>query len=151
MKDIKNYEGLYAITEDGQVWSYRSNRFLTPHKEKGGYLQIRLYKNGCKKTFKIHRLMMETYCPNENANILDVDHIDFDVINNCLSNLRWIDRTENRKRHKGCKKTRCVETNIIYPSANEAARQTGLKQSSISNCCNGKAKTTGGFHWEYVE
>lgn len=30
MKDIKNYEGLYAITEDGRVWSYKSNRFLKP-------------------------------------------------------------------------------------------------------------------------
>ena len=34
MKDIKNYEGLYAITEDGQVWSYRSKKFLKPQKNK---------------------------------------------------------------------------------------------------------------------
>jgi hypothetical protein len=24
MRDIKGYEKLYAVTEDGQVWSYRS-------------------------------------------------------------------------------------------------------------------------------
>lgn len=30
MKDIKDYEGLYGITEDGRVWSYRKNRFLKP-------------------------------------------------------------------------------------------------------------------------
>lgn len=28
MKDIKGYEGLYAITEDGQVWSYRRKKYL---------------------------------------------------------------------------------------------------------------------------
>lgn len=28
MKDIKGYEGLYAITEDGEVWSYRRKIYL---------------------------------------------------------------------------------------------------------------------------
>ena len=28
MKDIKGYEGLYAVTEDGKVWSYKSKKFL---------------------------------------------------------------------------------------------------------------------------
>lgn len=28
MKDIKGYEGLYAITENGEVWSYISNKFM---------------------------------------------------------------------------------------------------------------------------
>jgi hypothetical protein len=28
MKDIKGYEGEYAVTEEGQVWSYKRKRFL---------------------------------------------------------------------------------------------------------------------------
>jgi len=28
MKDIKGYEGKYAITEDGKVWSYLSHKYL---------------------------------------------------------------------------------------------------------------------------
>lgn len=30
MKDIKGYEGLYAVISCGKVWSYRNNKWLTP-------------------------------------------------------------------------------------------------------------------------
>ena len=30
VKNIKNYEGLYAVTEKGEVWSYKNKRFLLP-------------------------------------------------------------------------------------------------------------------------
>lgn len=49
------------------------------------------------------------------------------------------------------KQVKCVETNIIYESACEAARQTGLCSSHISACRNGKRLTCGGFHWTYVD
>ena len=45
MKDIKGYEGLYAITEDGRVWSYITKRYLKQMNDKDGYLQVNLYKN----------------------------------------------------------------------------------------------------------
>lgn len=37
MKDIAGYEGLYAITSCGKVWSYKSKRFLTGWQDKKGY------------------------------------------------------------------------------------------------------------------
>lgn len=49
------------------------------------------------------------------------------------------------------KQVKCVETNVIYESAYEAARQTGLNPSHISACRNGKRLTCGGLHWIYVE
>ena len=48
------------------------------------------------------------------------------------------------------KPVRCIETNIIYLSTHEASRKLGIRQSSISLCCNGKCKTAGGFHFEFV-
>lgn len=48
------------------------------------------------------------------------------------------------------KPLRCVETRVIYESANEAGRQTGLSPSHINSCRNGKRKTCGGFHWESI-
>jgi hypothetical protein len=42
MKDISNYEGLYAVTEDGQVWSYRRKKFLKAYESGGGYLKVAL-------------------------------------------------------------------------------------------------------------
>ena len=86
MKDIKNYEGLYAITSCGKVWSYRSKKFLKPGPAKNGYLQVGLIKDKETKRVLIHRLVAEAYLDNPN-NYETVDHIDFDKTNNCLNNL----------------------------------------------------------------
>ena len=48
------------------------------------------------------------------------------------------------------KKVKCIETNIIYNSTMDAERQTGIYSSNIAKVCKGRAKTTGGYHWEYV-
>lgn len=44
----------------------------------------------------------------------------------------------------------CIETGVVYCGAREASRQMGLQSSSISRCCNGKIRQTGGFHWKYI-
>ena len=49
------------------------------------------------------------------------------------------------------KKVRCIETNVVYESASEAARQVeNTSQSKICMVCRGQRKTCGGLHWEYV-
>ena len=54
------------------------------------------------------------------------------------------------KRKKG-KKVLCVETREIFYTAVEAALFIGLKSNShIVECCKGKRKTAGKFHWEYA-
>lgn len=88
MKDIPNYEGLYAITEDGNVWSYRNNRFIKSFLRKNGYMQVLLVKDGTKKSWKVHRLVALTYLPNPN-NYPEVNHKDENRINNCVDNLEW--------------------------------------------------------------
>jgi hypothetical protein len=42
----------------------------------------------------------------------------------------------------------CLETGIVYPSAQEAARVNNLTQGNISRCCRGERKTAGGLHWQ---
>ncbi|QKE56238.1 helix-turn-helix DNA binding protein [Staphylococcus phage Metroid] len=48
------------------------------------------------------------------------------------------------------KKTLCVTTGVEYNSTQEASKLTGISQSGISNCCNGKRKTAGGMQWKYI-
>lgn len=63
----------------------------------------------------------------------------------------WSPR-EDRKKYSGKrKKVQCLETQEIYSSAREAALKYGVGKGTISNCCNGRAKTVKGLHWRYLE
>ena len=56
---------------------------------------------------------------------------------------------KNRKDQS--KKVLCVETGELFESIMEASRKTGVDFSNISKVCSGKLKTTGGYHWKYLE
>lgn len=55
------------------------------------------------------------------------------------------------KNKKDKKTIRCIETNQIYESIHECARQLGLSATAICAVCRGRHKTTGGYHFEYYE
>ena len=155
MKDIQNYEGLYAITSCGKVWSYKSQMFLTP-REHNGYQRIALYKDGVAKDFLIHRLVAEAYIPNP-ENKPQVNHLDEIKTHNYISNLEWATAKENlnygtRSKRLGknhCKSVYCVELDKTFESLKLAAEELGITQAGISMVCKGKRKTCGGYHWEY--
>ena len=157
MRDICGYEGLYAITDNGEVWSYRKNKFLKQHITNDGYLYVTLYKNKQRKTIKVHRLVAETYIPNPN-NLPEVNHKSEVTTNNCIDNLEWVTKKENanygtraeRIHKKTRKKVLCVETNIIYASTLDAEYKTGISSSHISEVANGIRKTAGGYLWKYI-
>jgi len=47
------------------------------------------------------------------------------------------------------KKVLCVETGELFESIRDAHRKTGVHPGNISLACNGKLKTTGGYHWTF--
>ena len=153
MTDIKNYEGLYAITSCGKVWSYRSQKFLSPWQNNDGYLLVDLSKDGQKKHCLLHRLVAEAYIPNPD-NKPEVNHKD-EIKEHCwLNNLEWCDSVYNNNygNHKKAvsKTVYCVELDKTFESTREAARELGINGNHISCVCRGVRKTCGGFHWRYV-
>jgi hypothetical protein len=54
---IKDFPG-YSITDDGQVRSDITNRFLLPGLNSHGYPHVTLCRNGERHTKKIHRLLL---------------------------------------------------------------------------------------------
>ena len=148
MKDIKGYEGLYAVTSCGKVWSYRRGIFLKPLNV-GNYQSVRLSDNGKVKHCYIHRLVAEAYIPNPDG-LSEVNHKNKNPKDNNVNNLEWCTRLYNVQYSKA-KRVLCIETGIEYIGAREAGRQLGISGGDIGACCRGRYKTYGGYHWKYVE
>lgn len=173
MKDIPEFEGRYAVTEDGKVWSYKHKKFLKP-KLVNGYPMVDLFKNGEGKKYQVavHRLVAITYIPNPD-NLPEVNHKDEDGMNPHVDNLEWCTHKYNmnygtRTQRAEAKKTpevwdrirkasakahkkpvRCLDTGAVYSSISEAATLLKISVSHIGSCCNGKRKTCGGYRWAY--
>lgn len=143
----QKYDG-YFITSCGRVWSYRSKKFLSSNYDKDGYLEVRLFKEGKKKHFYIHRLVAQTYIPNPN-DYETVDHIDGNKEHNYINNLQWMTREDNVRKGVS-KKVQCIETGEIFNSVTEAANSVNRNIATLINCLKGRSKTCGGLHWEYI-
>lgn len=76
-KDIEGYEGLYQVSNTGQIKSLKINRIRKPRPNNNGYLLIDLHKNGEKKTYQVHRLVAEAFLSNEEE-LPEIDHINND-------------------------------------------------------------------------
>lgn len=95
-KDIKGYPG-YQISNQGRIWSTKSNRYLQPFLNNAGYRVINIQAiNGKRKGELIHRLVALHFVENPNR-YTEVDHLDKDKENNNADNLRWCTRSENNK------------------------------------------------------
>ena len=170
-KDIPNYEGLYQVSNLGNVRSlnhYASNgikdiiykgKILNQNKHyKNDYMSVILSNNGKYKRFLVHRLVASAFIPN-NDNLPCINHKDENKTNNKVENLEWCTHKYNNNYGKNTKKL-CkfviqydLDNNFIkeYYSANEASRQTGINTSNICKCCRGERKKTKGFIFKYKE
>jgi hypothetical protein len=91
---IEGYDDYY-ISNEGRVMSTKNNKikYLTTLLVKG-YLFVILFLNKKRKTKYIHRLIAEHFIANPN-NFSHVDHIDQNITNNNINNLRWITHQKN--------------------------------------------------------
>lgn len=105
MKDIPGYEGRYAATEDGRIWSYkkiqcwgtRKDHFLKGWTSSKGYLRATLLDDkGRRKGWYVHRLILMTYIPNPN-NWPSINHKNGIKKDNSVQNLEWCTIEENSR------------------------------------------------------
>ena len=155
--DIKDYEGLYQVSNFGRVKSSYTNRILKPIKHTTGYLGVNLYKNNVSYTKTIHRLVAQAFIPNP-ENKPEVNHIDEDKTNNMISNLEWVTSKENV--NHGTRNERAsipiIATNLKtgksteFYGVSESARQLGLHTSNITEVLKGRRRQTGGYIFKYI-
>lgn len=94
IKEIKNYEGLYTISNKGVIRSLYTGKIIKQYLNRYGYYQVRLYKNRKPRNFTVHRLVAETFIPNIH-NAESVNHIDGNKTNNKVENLEWCSFSDN--------------------------------------------------------
>jgi hypothetical protein len=170
-KDIKKFEGLYQISNLGNVKSmvgrYRKVNILKFGVTTAGYATITLCKDKKRYSKTIHRLVCETFLGKSD---LHVNHKDGNKLNNNLDNLELVTRSENTKHaiSKGLfipnyekiaiqkrKKIAQIdnisgETINIYESSHDASNKTKINRGNISSTCRGLFKTAGGYKWKYL-
>ena len=100
-KDIEGYEGLYQISDLGNVKSAykhngRSNIILKQYVDKDGYLKIILYKDNKYKNFFVHRVVASAFIPNK-LNYPQINHINGIKTDNRVENLEWCNQSHNSK------------------------------------------------------
>ena len=174
-RDVKGYEGLYQVSNEGRVKSldkYVDNRWGTKQFVKGkvltnvktqGYLYIGLNKNGKYKRYRIHRLVAEAFIPNPN-NFLEVNHKDENPDNNTVENLEWCDHSYNinygtRNKRVG----KHFEKNVyqysidgellhVFDSLTDASNFNECSISSISTGCKNVKKgiTRCGYFFSFI-
>lgn len=159
-KDIPGYEGLYQISNLGNVKSlYRiannnhiiHEKILKPQKNYNGYLIVNLYKNNRMKAKLIHRLVGKTFIDNPN-NYNYINHIDKNKSNNNANNLEWCTQSYNVIYSKGRKINQYDKNNNFIKTWNSIAdikRTLNIDNGLIVRCCKGIKKSAGGFKWKY--
>lgn len=167
LKDIKGYEGLYKVSDMGDVFSASRKgtkkgpgiHKLIPQKGGGGYLQVCLSKNSSLKTFRVHRLVAEAFVENTHG-YTEINHIDEDKSNCRADNLEWCTRKYNinygnRTEKTATKVTMCSKDMVpirTFKSISEAGRAIGISNAShIGAVLNGKRKTAYGYRWRKAE
>ena len=175
-KDIKDYEGLYQISNLGNIKSVTrkvknkkygtmiaKEKILKQNMSKAGYFTIGLCKNGKTKTTSVHRLVASTFILNP-KNKPCINHLDNNPSNNNVKNLEWCTQKENIQH--ACKSGNMngvpkkinqydLEENFIktWKSMQEASRNLKIPASNICYCCKGYSKYShaGGFIWRYYD
>ena len=181
-KDIQNYEGSYQVSNYGRVKSLsrvdsrgnkRNEKILKGRKNRQGYYDVALCKNGKQKFCRINRLVAQAFIPNPN-NYPVINHIDGNKANNYVNNLEWCTYKHNSqeamelgllkpnyigimkgkfgKQHNKSKKVKQInkytnEIIAVFDGINEAHRQTGINSGNISACCRKQINFKNGKKW----
>ena len=138
-RSISGYEGLYEVSNFGNVKSLTNDKILKPCLGSRGYYKVTLSKDGKTKTIRIHILVATAFLDHvPDGYKIVVDHIDNNRLNNNLTNLQLISQRNNSSKDK----------------KNGTSKYTGVTWYNASNkwlaqiAINSKKKNLGLFETE---
>lgn len=177
-KPIKNFEGLYEVSNMGRfrsVYKYKNTivrsgspavvsvrpKLLYLNKAHSGYYHVVLHKDAKRYEYTAHRLVALHFCEGYKRGYV-VNHKDEDKSNNRADNLEWC--TELYNHRYGTAIQRVAESNwkkvaqydlagnliATYDSAKEAAKATGYNYVSLCEWCRGVHIPKNNYRWAYI-
>ena len=149
-RDIPGYEGIYRVSNDGQVMRVGS-AVLKPRLKKSGYMFISTYLKSRRQNFYVHKLVAWLFI-GERPNKADINHINGIKTDNRVENLEYMTRAENMRHarelglhnnradsHYNAKLTseKAKEIRLLYATTDirqyELAAQFQVTKSAISS------------------
>jgi hypothetical protein len=177
-KPIKNFEGLYEVSNMGRfrsVYKYKNTivrngtsaiipvrpKLLYLNKIHSGYYHVVLYKESKRYEYSAHRLVALHFCEGYKRGYV-VNHKDEDKSNNRADNLEWCTQLYNQRYGTAIQRT--AESNwkkvaqydlagnliTTYNSAKEAAKVTGYNYVSLCEWCRGLHTSKNKYRWAYI-
>lgn len=169
----------YEVSDEGRIRNLKTGREIRQFNKKKGehpYKKVNIRINGEKRTFSVHRMVLETFTNRDDKK--QVNHKNLKPDDNKLSNLEYVTREENMEHaFKNSKKINqrkpvvrmnietkeIIEFRSLYMAGKYIAskkRESGKKitekdinhyATSIKQAINGKINNTDGCYWWFKE
>lgn len=146
-KNIRDYEGLYQVSNYGKVRSIGGRRgcsnsikILKQGTDTSGYKMVIFRVHKKSKTFKVHRLVYEAF----NGSIpdgMEVNHINEIKTDNRLENLNLMTHLENIRYGTGIKRSAESRKGIEPWNKNKKMGKSSCEKMSISRTGKGNWKS----------
>lgn len=138
---IDGFSSYEIFPEEGKIFSYKTNDFVSGSPDKNGYIKIGLYDdNGKRFYFHLHRLIWEC----QNGSIpkgFHIHHINHNRTDNRLSNLQMLEGSFHLTQHRiGVPLSENAKTKLI-----EALRNTPKTEKHKRNLSIAKGKPVGAY------
>lgn len=159
----------YSVSNLGNVINNKTNRNMKLN-NKGGYYNISLKNNNCRKSLKVHRLVALAFIENP-ENKKTVNHKNKNKLDNTVKNLEWA-TMEDQSKHKSIEliyksnknklinrldkitgeilqNYNSIEDAGIWAFENKLTSNSHNGRNAIGNCINGLSNSAYGFRWEF--
>lgn len=142
------YEGVYAVSELGDIYSMKLGRALKPRiTGTNKYKKVDLYKDGKRKTQSVHKVVWQAF-HGEIPEGHNIDHVNNNREDNRLCNLRLMTFEDHMLKHSNFYVKALCST---YPYEKEFTnlyeiKQAGLNINKIKQAMKSGTKYNG-FYW----
>lgn len=161
-KDIFGYEGLYQVSDLGNVRNRNTLKILKPRINNNGYGRVILRKDMQPKEFLVHRLVALNFIPQVVGKDF-VNHIDENKLNNRVENLEWVTHKENMNHgtvRERIRSHKIISKKIIqyslygeiideFNSFDDAVERTGYGRSRLYESVNNLSKCNTKYFFAY--